>query len=40
MNRIEKGMEINTAMIMYKTLIRSISDYGSIVFPRIRGSKR
>lgn len=36
MNNIGKGMEINTAIIMYKSLVRSIFDYESyIYFPEL-----
>lgn len=32
MNNIGKGMEINTALMLYKVLVRSIFDYGNMIF--------
>lgn len=32
MNNVGKGMEINTALLLYKVLVRSIFDYGSMFF--------
>lgn len=32
MNNVGKGMKINTALMMYKVLVRSVFDYGSIFF--------
>lgn len=32
MNNIGKGMEINTALMLYKVLVRSILDYGNMIF--------
>lgn len=32
MNGVGKGMEINTAVLLYKALIRLIFDYGSMVY--------
>ncbi|XP_071575291.1 uncharacterized protein [Temnothorax nylanderi] len=29
---VSKGMEVNTALMLYKSLVRSITDYGSFVF--------
>ncbi|XP_071579160.1 uncharacterized protein [Temnothorax nylanderi] len=33
--KVSKGMEVNTALMLYKSLVRSVTDYGSFVyFPR------
>lgn len=32
MNGVGRGMEINTTIILYKSLIRSIFDYGSMIY--------
>lgn len=32
MNNVGKGMEINTALLLYKVLVRLIFDYGSMFF--------
>lgn len=31
-NRISRGIEVNTSLLLYKSLIRSIIDYGSFIF--------
>lgn len=31
-NKVTRGMEVNTALIMYKSLIRSIIDYGAPIY--------
>lgn len=41
MNGISKGMEVNTAEMLYKSIVRSIFDYGSsIFFPRHEGARK
>ncbi|XP_070511881.1 uncharacterized protein [Cardiocondyla obscurior] len=32
LNKISRGIELNTALLLYKSMIRSIIDYGAVVF--------
>lgn len=34
-NKVTWGLEINTALMLYKSLIRSIIDYGSAIFTKL-----
>lgn len=41
MNGVNKGMEINTAEMLYKVLVRAVFDYGNIIFfPRQDGKRK
>lgn len=41
MNGVNKGMEINTAGMLYKVLVRAVFIYGSIIFfPRQEGKRK
>lgn len=40
MNGVNKGMEINTAEMFYKALMRAVFDYGSVIFFPRQESKR
>lgn len=40
MNGVNKEMEINTAGMLYKVLVRAVFDYGSIIFFSRQESKR
>lgn len=40
MNGVNKGMEINTAEMFYKALVRAVFDYGSVIFFPRQESKR
>ncbi|GAB1867707.1 hypothetical protein CAJAP_08786 [Camponotus japonicus] len=39
-NRVSRGLEVNTSLMLYKSLIRSIADYGSYIFIPTRGDNR
>ncbi|XP_071579351.1 uncharacterized protein [Temnothorax nylanderi] len=40
LNKKSKGMEVNTALMLYKSLIRAITDYGNFVyFPKEQNQK-
>ena len=35
LNRVSWGMEVNTALLMYKTFVRSVIEYGLfVIFPK------
>lgn len=40
LNKKSKGMEVNTAMMMYKSLVRSITDYGNFLYYPREGCQR
>lgn len=41
MNGVNKGMEINTAEMLYKVLVKAVFDYGNIIFlPRQEGKRK
>lgn len=41
MNGVNKGMEINTAEMLYKGLVRAVFDYNNIIFfPRQEGKRK
>lgn len=39
-NRVSRGLEVNTSLMLYKSLIRSIADYASYVYMPTRGDNR
>lgn len=39
-NKVSRGIEVNTSLMLYKSLIRSIVDYGSYIFVPMRRNQR